>query len=96
MTDNTRFGERTPRLASGGAGLSRRDFLRASGVAGALAVTESACAEGVAVPASARQETSAATDDFPLAEATIAELQEGLAGGEWTTRGIAEAYLTRI
>ncbi len=96
MTDNTRLCERMQRPANGGAGLSRRDFLRASGVAGALAVTESVCAEGVAVPASARQETSAATDDFPLAEATIAELQEGLASGEWTTRGIAEAYLTRI
>ena len=59
-------------------------------------MTESACAEGVAVPASARQETPAATDDFALAEATIAELQEGLAGGEWTTRALAEAYLSRI
>ncbi len=96
MSDNTRFGEGMPRPANGGAGLSRRAFLRASGIAGALAVTESACAEGAAVPASARQETSAATDDFPLAEATIAELQEGLAGGEWTARAIAEAYLGRI
>ena len=96
MSDDTRLSEPTPRPANDGAGLSRRDFLRASGVAGALAVTESACAEGVAVPASARQETPAATDDFALAEATIAELQEGLAGGEWTTRGIVEAYLTRI
>ncbi len=96
MSDDTRLGERTQRPANGGTGLSRRDFLRASGVAGALAVTESACAEGVAVPASARQETSAAADDFPLAEATIADLQEGLASGEWTTRAIAEAYLSRI
>ena len=96
MTDNTRFGERLPRPANGGAGLSRRAFLRASGVAGALAAAESACAEGVAVPTSARQETSAGTDDFPLAEATIADLQEGLASGEWTTRSLAEAYLSRI
>ena len=96
MTDNTPLGERMPHPANGGAGLSRRAFLRASGVAGALAVTESACAEGVAAPTSARQETSAGTDDFPLAEATIRDLQEGLAGGEWTTRGIAETYLTRM
>ena len=96
MSDNTRLSEPIPRPANGGAGLSRRDFLRASGVAGTLAVTESACAEGAAVPASARQETPAAPDDFPLAEATISDLQEGLAGGEWTTRDIAEAYLTRI
>ena len=96
MTDNTRFGERMPRPANRGAGLSRRAFLRASGVAGALAVTESACAEGVAVPTSARQETPAGRDDFPLAEATITDLQEGLASGEWTTRSLAEAYLSRI
>ena len=95
MTDNTRFGERMARTADRGSGLSRRDFIRVSGAAGALAVTESACAEGV-VPASARQETSSGTDDFPLAEATIAELQEGLAGGEWTARAIAEAYLGRV
>ena len=95
MTDNTRFGERMARTADRGSGLSRRDFIRVSGAAGALAVTESACAEA-AVPASARQETSAGTDDFPLAEATIAELQEGLAGGEWTARAIAEAYLGRV
>ena len=96
MTDNTRLDQPMPRPANGGTGLSRRDFLRASGVAGALAVTESACAEGATVPASARQETAAGTDDFPLAEATIAELQAGLADGAWTTRAIAEAYLTRI
>ncbi len=96
MTDDTRFSERTSCPAGAGDGVSRRDFLRVSGVAGALAVAESACAEGAAVPASARQETPGATDDFPLAEATIADLQTGLAGGEWTTRDIAEAYLTRI
>ena len=96
MSDENRFGEREPRPANRGDGLSRRDFLRTSGVAGALVVTESACAEGVAVPASARQETSAATDGFPLAETTIADLREGLASGEWTTRAIAEAYLSRI
>ncbi len=96
MSDDTRLCKRTPRPVSCGSGLSRRDFLRVSGAAGALAVTESACAEGVAVPASARQETSAPTDDFPLAEATITDLQAGLAGGEWTARDIAEAYLRRI
>ena len=96
MSDNTRLSEPTSRPANCGAGLSRRAFLRASGVAGALAAAESACAEGVAVPTSARQEASAGTDGFPLAEATIADLQEGLASGEWTTRSLAEAYLSRI
>ena len=96
MTDGTRFGERTPRPANAGDGLSRRDFLRVSGVAGALAATESSGAGGMAVPVTARQLISAATDDFPLAETTIADLQEGLASGAWTTRSIAEACLSRI
>ncbi len=96
MSDNTRLSEPTSRPATCGTGLSRRAFLRASGVAGALAAAESACAEGVAVPTSARQEASAGTSGFPLAETTIADLQEGLASGEWTTRSLAEAYLSRI
>ncbi len=94
MTDNTRFDERTPRPASCGAGLSRRDFLRASGAAGALAATES-CGGGTVAPAGASQPERAA-DGFLLAEATIADLRAGLAGGEWTARAITEAYLHRI
>ena len=94
MTDKTRFGERASRASQPGDGLSRREFLRVSGVAGALAATES-CAGGTAVPTEARQ-TAPEVDDSPLAEATIAELQEGMAGGEWTTRAIAETYLRRI
>ena len=96
MTDETRFGERASRSPHAGDGLSRRDFLRVSGVAGALAVTESSGAGGMAVPASARQATRAGADDFPLAEATVADGQAGLASGEWTTRSLAEAYLSRI
>ena len=96
MTDNTRFGDRTPRPENSGDGLSRRDFLRVSGVAGALAVTESSGAGGIGAPARAGQPASAGADDFPLAETTIADLQEGLASGEWTTRSLAEAYLSRI
>ena len=96
MTDETRFGERASRPADGGNGLSRRDFLRVSGVAGALAVTESSGAGGFGAPAPAGQTTPAGADDFPLAEATVADLQEWLASGEWTTRAITEAYLGRI
>lgn len=33
---------------------------------------------------------------LPLAEATIATLQDGLDSGEWTVRLILETYLTRI
>ena len=94
MTDDPAFGERTPGPANPGDGVSRRDFLRVSGVAGALAATES-CGGGMVVPAGARQ-PGPEVDDFALAEATIAELQEGLASGAWTIRAIAEAYLSRI
>ena len=96
MSDDTRFGERTSRPANSGDGLSRRDFLRVSGVAGALAVTESSGARGSGAPVSAQQPGPAGADDFPLAETTVADLQEGLASGAWTTRAIAEAYLRRI
>ena len=35
-------------------------------------------------------------EEFPLAEATIATLREGLDSGAWTARSILEQYLARI
>ena len=93
MTDDVRYGARASHAANAGDGLSRRDFLRVSGAAGALAVTGAPSA-GAAAPAG--RPAPAEADDFPLAEATVADLQAGLASGAWTTRSIAEAYLGRI
>ena len=96
MTDDVRYGARASRPANAGDGLSRRDFLRVSGAAGALAVTGSPGAGGTGAAAPAGQPAPAGADDFPLAEATVADLQAGLARGAWTTRSIVEAYLGRI
>ena len=90
MTDDVRYGARASRPANAGDGLSRRDFLRVSGAAGALAVT------GASASAPSGQPPPPGADDFPLAEATVADLQAGLARGAWTTRSIVEAYLGRI
>ena len=96
MTDDVRYGARASRPANAGDGLSRRDFLRVSGAAGALAVTGASGAGGPGNAAPAGLPAPAGADDFPLAEATVADLQAGLARGAWTTRSIVEAYLGRI
>lgn len=96
MTDDIRPDARASRPADAGDGLSRRDFLRASGASGALAVAASPGVGAFGPPSPAGRQEPAAGGDFALAEATIADLQEGLAGGAWTTRSIVEAYLNRI
>ena len=96
MTDDIRPDARTAHPADTGDGLSRRDFLRVSGAAGALAVAEPREAGGFGPPAPACRQEPAEGGGFALAETTIADLQEGLAGGAWTTRSIVEAYLDRI
>lgn len=70
--------------------VSRRDFLRASSVGGSMACRPSLSEAPVAFP------TTSGDAAFPLAEATIATLQDGLDSGEWTVRSILETYLTRI
>ena len=96
MTDDIRPDARTAHPADTGDGLSRRDFLRVSGAVGALAVADQRGAGGFGPPAPAGRQEPAEDGGFALAETTIADLQEGLAGGAWTTRSIVEAYLDRI
>ena len=79
--------------------VSRREFLRASAVSGALVASGSiACRpaslpESDVVPAASLPTDSA---DFPLEEMTIGGLREAMANGEWTARSVTEAYLARI
>jgi amidase len=70
--------------------LTRRQLVAASVASGIAAATRPAAAAGRsgATPASERP--------FALAEATIADLQEGMRSGKWTARSITEAYLARI
>ena len=72
----------------------RRQFLRSSLLAGTSAVALPALAgarEIVATPAAGGSATS-----FELDEATIGDLQAGMAAGKFTARSLAEKYLSRI
>jgi amidase len=71
-------------------GIDRRELLRAAALSGiAAAVGGATSRAGVADP-------PVACDDFPFAEATVAELQAGMTSGELTAQGLCEAYLERI
>lgn len=74
--------------------VSRRDFISGGLAAGALAVVggpgsslAAALPPAAAVPALA---------PFELDELTIAQLQEGMRSGRWTSRRLVELYLARI
>ena len=82
MTNGRRF----PRLVGGGALLG----LLAAGACAPRA------AAPVATPAPAAPSAAAPLAPFALEEATIAQLQAGMASGEYTARGLTEAYLARI
>jgi amidase len=74
--------------------LSRRRFLELGSLAAATAAwphlerPAAFEADDLAVP---REQ-----QDFPLAERTVAELQEAMRSGRWTSRRITQAYLERI
>ena len=67
--------------------LSRRGFI-AGGVSGALVLGS--------VGISARSFRAEEPAHFELSELTIADLQEGMAKGKYTSRSLAEKYLLRI
>jgi amidase len=80
--------------------MNRRKFLRSGSVAG-LSIPFVAVASSTTTAHSTKQKSGeeskyAFTDDFPLNEVTIDELQEKMKNGEYTSRTIAELYLKRI
>ena len=77
-------------------GVSRRNFLRASAVGGALAAAGPIACGPAPPPAPDAAPPASTPDAFPLEETTIGALQEDMASGAWTARAITEAYLTRI
>ena len=86
---------------------SRRKFLRAGAMAGAVAglapmmrasgieVCDNSRAEGNS-GRTAQMNSAANVPAFELDEITIAALQDGMKSGEYTARSIAEKYLARI
>jgi amidase len=74
-------------------GLTRRAFFGTTFAAGVLAAADRPPrgAEAAPRPPARQQEPT-----FELEELTVAQLQEGMARGRWTARGLAEQYLARL
>ena len=72
--------------------INRRKFIGAGLAIGGVAAALAGAAEGL--PAFASGAPASKTDE--LEEATIAELQEGMRGGKWSARELAEKYIERI
>src|SRR4051812_715699 len=80
--------------------MDRRNFVRLSAVAGAMVVGgKGAVAETLALQSDAKRmllPRPFRVAPFELEEATIADLQAGMAAGRVTARSITQAYLDRI
>lgn len=74
--------------------LSRREFVHYAGLGAFATVARPSVA--AAVPAAPASPRSLAPAPFALEEATIAELQEGLRSGKYTSRSLCRLYLARI
>jgi amidase len=71
---------------------SRRSLIKAGIAGGALA----AAGKVAAAPAAAADQPAASPSPFELEEMTLAELQEGLRSGRFTSASLVEKYLARI
>jgi len=67
--------------------INRRNFLGYATLGTAVALAR---------PVTAFADAPAAVPPFELDELTVADLQQGMASGRWSSRTIAEAYLARI
>jgi amidase len=75
--------------------MDRRGFLGFGALTGAAAVT-GACGPDREPPDSSGPETGLRVPPFEFEEATVADLQKKMEGGELTARRLTEAYLARI
>lgn len=73
-------------------GMTRRGFIEFGVGVGATAAA-AACRPS---PGPAGDSATPSLPEFELAEMTIADLQDGMASGRFTSRGITEMYLNRI
>jgi amidase len=76
-------------------GIDRRGFLGVGALTGAAAVT-GACDRNGRPPVPAGSETGFPVPAFEFDEATVADLQKKMEGGELNARRLTEAYLARI
>lgn len=78
--------------------MHRRYFLRNTTLAGLTLPTilVSACQTGSTQKKPAETSANASALDFPLNEATIADLQQYMQSGKYTARALTELYLARI
>jgi amidase len=80
--------------------VSRRAFVGAGVLGGAAALTgmrfPGIAAAGLARRESVVAEVAYTPGEFELEDATIAELQEGMRSGKYTSRKLVELYLQRI
>ncbi|MBI4544301.1 MAG: amidase, partial [Gemmatimonadetes bacterium] len=90
MSDLTPAGARRTR------GITRRTFLHYSAAGGALAAAPAVLARAGQREAAPRELPRPQLLGFELEEATIAELQAGMASGKYTARSLVQAYLERI
>jgi len=74
--------------------IDRREFVRRSAAAGAVALTDPKAL--VAGEAKTSPLPPGRVAPFELEEVTITQLQEGMSSGKYTARSLAEAYLSRI
>ncbi|HET6671018.1 MAG TPA: amidase [Pyrinomonadaceae bacterium] len=72
--------------------MKRRDFLQTSALGGALALGQSVSI----LEAMRASDTWTPPDSFELEELTIAELQQGLVSGKYTSKSLVRKYLQRI
>jgi len=75
-------------------GMTRRSFLGAGVLGGALAATDLRWPAAAAATVPRRGGPPQAASE--LDEVTVAELQDGMRSGRWTARSLAEQYLARI
>lgn len=75
--------------------IDRREFLQGVVAAGLGSQVRRGVPEE-AGPAVGPAAVPPQSPSFELEEATVAALQEGMASGRWTARGLAEQYLARI
>ena len=79
-----------------GGNISRRDFIRASAVGGAVVAAGPVACGREKVPSAEPTPVTPSPTDFELGEITLGELRQGMDRGRFTARSVTEMYLLRI